>query len=155
MARFRRIGIMSASLGCLALVGAALLPREARTASDIDDLRTGLNVYQGQLYSNTNGTIQGVAFNIQITSKTGNKFVGNSSFGEVAGSVSSSGKFKAEVEATPPAAARGDIGVLGSFSTMKIKGQLSATGEAIVGTYDGKGAINDKGTCFFIVEFDP
>ncbi len=73
-------------------------------------------MYQGQLYSNTNPAQEGPSFNIQVTSKKGNRFADTS---------------------------------------IKFKGQLSATGEAIIGTYQSKGTSPDKGSCFFVVEFDP
>ena len=155
MAHSHRLGVMAAALGCVALVGVALFPRNSRTAADIDDLRTGLNVYQGRLYSDTNDAIEAAPFEIQVTSKNGNKFEAESTIGPMTGSVGSSGKFKAEVEAVGGSTARGKSGALGGFTSMKFKGQLSATGEAVIGTYQGKGPTNDKGSCFFVVALAP
>ena len=149
MLRFRRLALTCAPLACVLLIGAALLPREAQPASDIDDLKTGVFFYQGELFSNTSGAIEGNNLRFDVNSKSGKNFSGSVPLGgTITGSVSTSGKFKAEIVSGVSKTGRG-IGPAGGFTSIKLKGQLSATGEAVIGTYSTQGLV-DKGTFYML-----
>jgi hypothetical protein len=132
----------------IAPVGAA-----PQAFANINDLASD---YSGKVFSNRDDEIQDVDVSLDVTQRNGNRFTGTLSVsppdialvGSCTGSVSRSGKVSVSAVYTPP----------DSRLKLTLKGQLSATGKAIIGTYivtgrDDVGPVRDNGT--FYLEREP
>lgn len=151
LSRARKVALTLAPLACVALISAALMPRlETRFAADIDDLKLSPQFgYYGRLYSKTNPSFQGRYAAFFVETKNGKKFAGEESGFDVEGSVTPAGKVTGTVrdfDSLLTADYRNGGAPLPDYT---FKGQLSADGSAIIGTYKIKGAEADQGTCYF------
>jgi hypothetical protein len=129
----RRGWIAACAIVSALLIGTALLREEGRPAATIADLKVNPTYYFGSAYSNTLSGENGI-ITLRVASKDGNNFQGTILGQPATGKVSSKGKVTAKSEL-----AGGDF---------IIKGQLSADGLSIIGTYQSKAAGGDKGTFF-------
>ncbi len=152
----RRTFLSLAVFLTLAPVGAGvhhlLTPDDSRPAATINDL---LPFYEAILWSNRDPEFQQVNAALEVTSKSRTRFTGNFLVEEgkgvqtipVRGGVSNSGRV----------AMNGAVNQQGFRLRVNLTGQLNATGEVIMGTYNvsgrGEGGpINDRGTIIFIVD---
>ena len=152
----RRTLLLAAPVLCVSLIGAALLRGPSRPAATIADLQVDPAVYNGAIFSNTQPSTQNEGFGIKVIAKNGSKFTGITTFSGLEGSVSSSGKFTAKtipLKMTSARLAGGErprtFGPV--IDTVSFKGQLSADGSAILGTYKIKGEAADKGTFYLLL----
>jgi hypothetical protein len=157
--RLRRGFLVAAPVLCISLIGTSLLRSPARpAAATIDDLRISPDFYNGEVFSSEDPEIQGEGFGIRILSKNGTKFVGETPFSGLEGSVKSGGKFSAKTTENVVFSARTAERPRAfgpAPQDITFKGQLSADGSAIIGTYKIKGSNADRGTFVLLVSDNP